>query len=150
MNKKMNKVIIYTDGGSRGNPGNAGVGVVITNEKGQILKKASKSIGVATNNFSEYEAVITAFAELKKLFGKNALNMSFEFRLDSELVQKQLSGEYQIKEEKLYPQFIKIWNLRVKDFPKTIFKHIRREENNLADGLANEAMDHGEQKGLGI
>ena len=137
----MEKVIIYTDGGARGNPGNAGVGVVIADKNKKILKKVSKAIGVATNNFAEYEAVITGFTELKKLYGKRVAEMEFEFRLDSELVQKQLNGEYQIKEETLHSQFIKIWNLRVKDFPNVSFTHIRREENNLADSLANDAMD---------
>lgn len=137
----MEKIIVYTDGGSRGNPGKAGVGVVITDFKGNILKRIHKAIGTATNNYAEYEAVITAFSELKKLFGKKIGEMKFEFKLDSELVQKQLSGEYQIKEESLFPQFIKIWNLRVKDFPNVSFNHIKREENNLADGLANDAMD---------
>jgi len=135
------KIIVYTDGGSRGNPGNAGAGVVITDSKGNIIKKVSKGLGVTTNNFAEYEAVIVALAELKKLYGKKVAEMEFEFRIDSELVQKQLRGEYQIKEKTLYPQFIKVWNARVKDFPNISFNHIMREENNLADGLANEAMD---------
>ena len=146
----MEKVIVYTDGGARGNPGNAGVGIVITDSGGNIIKKASKGLGIATNNFAEYEAVIVALSELKKLYGKKVSEIEFEFRMDSELVQKQLSGEYQIKEESLYPQFIKISNARVKDFPNISFNHIRREENNLADGLANEAMDAGEQGKLDV
>ena len=146
----MEKIIVYTDGGSRGNPGNAGVGVVIADEAGNILKKTSKSLGVTTNNFAEYEAVITAFSELKKLFGKKIGEMEFNFRLDSELVQKQLSGEYKIKEESLYPQFIIVSNLRVKDFPNVSFTHIPRGENNLADSLANEAMNRGEQGTLNV
>jgi ribonuclease HI len=140
----MEKVIIYTDGGSRGNPGNAGVGVVISDAKGNVLKKVAKPIGLNTNNFAEYEAVITALVELKKLYGKKVSEMEFEFRLDSELVQKQLSGEYQVKEESLFGQFIKVSNSRVKDFPNISFNHIMREENSLADGLANEAMDQSE------
>jgi len=138
------RIIVYTDGGARGNPGNAGVGVVITDGKGNIIKKISKALGVATNNFAEYEAVITALAALRKLYGKKTPEMEFEFRLDSELVQRQLTGEYQIKEVSLYPQFIKISNARVKDFQNISFNHIMREENNLADGLANEAMDRAE------
>jgi ribonuclease HI len=136
----MEKIIVYTDGGSRGNPGLAGAGVVITDGK-NILKKASKSLGETTNNQAEYEAVILGFAELKKLFGKKINDIEFEFRMDSELVQRQLTGRYQIKEKTLYPVFMKIWNLRVKDFPDVKFTHIPREENSLADGLANEAMD---------
>jgi len=140
----MEKIIVYTDGGSRGNPGPAGAGVVISDGQ-KALKKVSKPLPKTTNNQAEYEAVILGFSELKKLFGKKVSDMEFEFRLDSELVQKQLSGEYQIKEETLYPVFMKTWNLRVKDFPNVKFTHIPREENSLADGLANEAMDELEQ-----
>jgi ribonuclease HI len=137
----MEKIIVYTDGGSRGNPGVAGVGAVVLDENKKIIKKLSKFVGIATNNFAEYEAVILALAELKKIYGKKTEGIQFDFRMDSELVQKQLSGLYQIKEESLFPQFIKVWNYRVKDFPNLSFSHVRREENNLADGLANEAMD---------
>jgi len=146
----MEKIIVYTDGGSRGNPGPAGVGVAIMDLNGNILKRVSKFLGVATNNFAEYEAVIAALSELKKLYGKKVSGMEFEFRMDSELVQRQLSGMYQVKEESLYPQFIKIWNAKVKDFPHISFQHIMREENNLADGLANEAMDDVDQKKLDV
>lgn len=139
----MKKVTVYTDGGSRGNPGLAGAGVVITDENGHVLKKVAEQLGEKTNNWAEYEAVIIAFKELKKLFGKEDLEI--EVKMDSQLVQQQLSGKYQIKEESLQPQFIKIWNMRVKNFPNVTFIYIPREENKIADGLANEAMDSKEQ-----
>jgi ribonuclease HI len=86
---------------------------------------------------------------LKKVFGKEKVkNLAIEARLDSELVCRQLNGEYQIKEEKLVPLFIKIWNLRVAEFKNLTFRHIPREENALADKLANRAMDEaGEEQG---
>jgi len=141
--KITNRIIIYTDGGARGNPGPAGIGAVITDEKGNVLKSVSKPLGVRTNNWAEYEAVILALVELKKLVPKNERkDTRVEVRSDSELVTRQLRGEYQIKEESLFPQFIKIWNMRVSDFPNLSFTHIRREENKEADRLANEAMDN--------
>jgi len=140
----MKKIIIYTDGGARGNPGPAGAGAFITDSDGSVLKEASKYLGKQTNNYAEYEAVILGLESAKKLFPKGATkNIEIEVRMDSELVKKQLSGEYQIKEETLFPQFIKIWNMRVKDFPHVIFTHVRREKNKDADRLANDAMDEG-------
>lgn len=142
-------IYINTDGGSRGNPGPAGCGAVITDEKGNILKKASKFLGVATNNEAEYQAVILGLETLKKMFGSSrTVRLEVRMRMDSELVCRQLSGTYQIKEPKLFPAFMKIWNLRVTDFPNFSCIHIRREENNIADGLANEAMDGGTQDKL--
>jgi len=137
------KIIIYTDGGARGNPGPAGAGAYITDKDGKELKSVSEFLGVKTNNFAEYEAVILGLKEAKKIFGKKLASMEVEVRMDSELVKKQLSGEYQIKEESLFPQFIKIWNLQVKDVPNVTFTHVRREKNKDADALANEAMNEG-------
>jgi ribonuclease HI len=140
----METIIAYTDGGSRGNPGPSGIGVFVTDAKGKVLKKISKYLGTQTNNFAEYEAVIMALEEIKKLFGAAKLkNIKIEIRSDSLLVVSQLSGEYQIKEPTLFPQFIKIWNMRVKDIPNISFLHIPREKNPEADKLANEAMDSG-------
>ena len=144
---KEEKIIIYTDGGSRNNPGIAGAGVVITDEKGGVLKEISEFLGVRTNNWAEYEAIILGLEEVKKMLGKErARETPIEVRADSELAVRQLSGLYQIKEETLFPQFIKIWNLRVTYFPHLTFTHVRREHNKHADALANEAMDAGEGK----
>jgi len=137
------KIIIYTDGGARGNPGPAGAGAYLVGDDGKELKGVSRYLGVQTNNVAEYEAVILGLHEAKKLFGKKIKDLDIEVRMDSELVKKQLSGEYQIKEETLFPYFIKIWNMQVKDFPKLIYTHVPREKNRDADKLANEAMDHG-------
>ena len=137
----MEKITIYTDGGARGNPGPAGAGALILNDKGETLKKASKSLGVQTNNWAEYEAVVLGLQTLKKLFAKRTKDISIEVKMDSELVARQLSGKYQIKEETLFGQFIKVHNMQVKDFPDISFTHIPREKNKEADKLANEAMD---------
>ena len=147
----MEKIILQTDGGSRGNPGPAGAGAAIFDEGGAVIKGASAFLGVMTNNEAEYKAVLLGLETLKKMFGKDKVkNLAVEVRLDSELVCRQLNGEYQIKEEKLVPLFIKIWNLRVAEFKNLHFKHIPREENSVADKLANEAMDRGgnDQGGL--
>ena len=135
------KIIIYTDGGARGNPGPAGAGAYITDEAGKEIKGVSKFLGVRTNNYAEYEAVILGLSELKNNFQRGEKNVSIEMKMDSELVARQLSGKYQIKEESLFPLFIKIWNMKVADFPEISFTHIPREKNKEADRLANEAMD---------
>jgi len=138
------KYVIYTDGGSRGNPGVAGCGAVVADASGQVLKKVSKALGTATNNEAEYSAVILGLETLKKIVGSEKLRqIEIEVKMDSQLVSSQLSGSYQLREERLFPFFIKIWNYQVKDFPKIKFTYIPREQNSLADGLANEAMDGG-------
>lgn len=135
-------ITIYTDGGARGNPGPAGAGAVIVDERGKTLKEVSKFLGKQTNNYAEYEAVVLGLQTIKTLIKKeNRKKLSVEVKLDSELVACQLSGTYQIKEETLFPQFIKIQNLRVTDFPDIVFTHIPRAQNKDADRLANEAMD---------
>lgn len=137
------EVIIYTDGGARGNPGIAGAGAYITDEEGVVLKEISKPLGENTNNIAEYEAIIEGLSAVRKMFGKEALRkIHIEVRSDSELIVRQLNGEYKIKEEKLFPKFIQIWNMRVEFFPHLSFTHVRRELNKEADRLANEAMDN--------
>jgi len=143
------KIIIYTDGGSRNNPGIAGAGAVIANGNGEVLKRVSKPLGVMTNNEAEYEAVFLGLETAKKLLGKEKLkNLKVEIRLDSELIARQLSDEYQIKEERLFPYFIKIHNMRISEMPKLSFTHIPREKNEEADLLANHAMDAQERPKL--
>ena len=138
----MKKFIIYTDGGSRGNPGKAGIGVVICNEKDQEVKKYGEYIGDnLTNNDAEYSAVIFALKKFKALFGKKlAENTDVEIRADSELVVKQLNGQYRLENPKIQQFFIEIWNLKF-DFKSVKFKHISREKNMEADRLVNEALD---------
>jgi len=132
-----NKLIIYTDGGARGNPGPAGLGVVIYNEKKEKIAEISEYLGVATNNQAEYKAVIAA---LQKAAHLGAAEL--EFYLDSELVVKQLNREYRVKDKDLAPLFLQIHNLSIK-FRKISYTHIYRERNKEADALANQAMDRG-------
>ncbi len=139
----MRKLIIYTDGGSRGNPGQAAGGVVFCNEKGQIIKKYSEYFGDnLTNNEAEYKALIFALKKIKALFGKKlAKNSEIEVKSDSELMVKQLKGEYKVLDSKIQSLFLEIWNLRF-DFQKVKFRHIKREKNIEADKLVNEALDN--------
>ena len=129
------KYIVHTDGAARGNPGPAAIGVVIEDEDGRTVYEASRALGVRTNNEAEYQALITALEYLKDVRPKEA-----EFRLDSELVVKQLSGEYKVKEprlQSLHGQVVMLLNA----VPKYKIRHVRREQNARADELANEALD---------
>jgi ribonuclease HI len=139
----MKKIIIYTDGGSRGNPGQAAIGVVFCNEKGQVCKKYSEYLGDnLTNNEAEYQAVVFALQKFKALFGKKLAESSeVEMRMDSELLVKQLNGEYKVMEPKIQELFLKVWNLKI-DFKKVKFNHIPREKNKEADALVNECLDN--------
>jgi len=139
----MKKITIYIDGGSRGNPGPAGIGVVFCNEKGQCFKKYSEYLGEEiTNNEAEYQALIFTLRKFKALFGKElAKNTDIEIKSDSELLIKQVKGEYKILEPKIQSLFITVWNLRI-DFKKIKFTLIPREKNKEADALAGEALDN--------
>ncbi|MCX6797813.1 MAG: ribonuclease HI family protein [Candidatus Falkowbacteria bacterium] len=131
------KLTIYTDGGARGNPGPAGLGVVIYNEKKILIGEISEYLGVATNNQAEYKALIAALKKAKTLGATD-----LQFYLDSELVVKQLNREYKVKNKDLAPLFLEVYNLSL-SFKNIKFSHIRRELNHEADQLANEAMDRG-------
>lgn len=131
------KLIIYTDGGARGNPGPAGIGAAFYNEKKELLAEVSEYLGVATNNQAEYQAVIAALEKAKTMKAED-----LDFYLDSELVVKQLKREYKVKNKDLAPLFLKVYNLSL-NFKKISFTHIPREQNSAADALANLAMDRG-------
>lgn len=139
----MKKIIIYTDGGSRNNPGIAGAGVYITDADGNEIKKIKKFLGIQTNNWAEYEALILGLEGAKKILGKNSKSTEIEVRMDSELIVKQMKGEYRVKQPALFEQFVRVNNLKV-DFSNIKFVHIPRAKNGEADKLANEAMDEGE------
>ena len=129
------KAIIYTDGGSRGNPGPGALGVVVTDESGKVLKEYSHYLGEVTNNQAEYEAVVFALRKAKQLRIKEV-----ELRVDSELIGYQLLGKYKIKDPDLQPLFLKVWNLRL-DYDKVDIKIIPREQNKKADKLVNIELD---------
>ena len=139
----MKTVIAYTDGGARGNPGPAAIGVHIVDADGTTVKDVAERIGNSTNNYAEYYGVMRALATLKALYGKKTREMQVEVRMDSELVKKQLSGEYQIKEPGLVPLYMEIHNLRVAHFPNLTLTHVKRVLNKEADRLVNEALDRG-------
>ena len=138
----MKKITIYTDGGSRGNPGPAAAGTVFYNEKSQIFKKYSKYLGDnLTNNEAENSAVIFALKKFKQLFGKKIAKISeIELKSDSELLVKQLNGKYKIVDSKIQSLFLELWNLRL-DFKKVRIALVSRNKNKEADLLVNEALD---------
>ena len=132
------KIKIFTDGGSRGNPGNSGFGVVVVDEQKQIIFETSKYLGVRTNNEAEYAGLICGLEWLKK---NELIVDEAEFNADSELMIKQMQGVYKVKANNL-----KDLNKKAREFMlsikcKIIFKSIRRELNSEADELANRAMD---------
>ena len=131
----MRKLIIYTDGGSRGNPGPSGIGAVLLDENRGVVKELSKYIGQATNNQAEYQALIMALDEAKKIGVKEV-----DVFMDSELIVKQMNREYKVKNKDLAPLFIKVYNLTL-NFSKANFTHVRREHNKRADELVNLALD---------
>ena len=140
-NSVFSKVIINIDGGSRGNPGPAAFGVVIIDEKGNTLKRYSQYIGRATNNEAEYQGLIFALKKAKALFGRQSIKtLPVEIRSDSELLVKQMKGEYKVVEPKIQPLFLTAWNLRV-DFKNLKFSLIPRQANKEADRLINEVLD---------
>lgn len=129
------KLTIYTDGGARGNPGPAGIGVVLIDPKNKIVKEVSEYIGEATNNQAEYQALIRGLEEAKKL---GAAEVSVI--MDSELVIKQLKQEYKVRDKDLQPLFVKAWNL-LHGFKKYSLRHVLRAKNKRADVLVNRAIE---------
>ena len=138
----MKKVIIYTDGASRGNPGQGAIGVVFCNQKNEKIRDYSEYLGdKVTNNEAEYQAVIKALKKFKALFGKKlAEKTEIEVRSDSELLVSQLNGKFKVLNPNIKDFFIEIWNLKI-DFGKVKFKLVSREKNKEADKLANQALD---------
>ncbi len=138
----MEKIVMYTDGGSRNNPGPAAVGVYIET----LRKQFGHFIGSKTNNEAEYEAVIYGLKKIKEVIGKEKAKLTeIEIYLDSEFVAKQMNHEYRVKEKELQGLFLKVWNLML-DFGKVAFRHIPREENKIADKMVNEALDEKERQ----
>jgi ribonuclease HI/probable phosphoglycerate mutase len=136
----MEKLVVFCDGASKGNPGPSAIGVVISDPKKGILKEYGQNLGKTTNNVAEYQAVIFALKKIKALFGKKkAKEMEIEIRSDSQLLVSQLNGKYKILNPNIQPLFLKIWNLKI-DFGKVKFVLIPREANKLADALAQKAI----------
>jgi probable phosphoglycerate mutase len=128
---------INTDGGARGNPGPAAIGVVIK-EQGNLVHEFGQTIGVATNNVAEYRAVLAA---LEWVAGQSARPEAIEFILDSQLVVEQLKGNWKIKEPRLQDLALSAHGLMQKLGIKVSFTSVRREQNAAADKLVNQALD---------
>ncbi|HZL06878.1 MAG TPA: ribonuclease HI family protein [Coriobacteriia bacterium] len=131
----MKRATLYTDGGARGNPGPAGIGFVLVSEAGDELAAAGRYLGETTNNVAEYEALLAGLCAARAVGADELL-----VRADSELVVKQMRGEYRVKHPNLKPLFVRAQEL-VRGFALVRFEHVRRAENARADGLANDAMD---------
>ena len=154
--EKISKLIINTDWGARGNPGPAGIGVVIADEKGNIISQHKKYIGEATNNQAEYQALILALREAEKISNfkfqiskspspnpspeGRGKEMVLEIRMDSELIVRQMQGAYKIKEPQLKVLAAEAFKLS-NGFKSVAFRHVPREQNKRADKLVNEAID---------
>lgn len=137
------KIVMYTDGGSRNNPGPAAIGVFLET----LHKQFGHFIGNKTNNEAEYEAVIFGLKKIKELVGKDKVkNIEVEVYLDSEFVARQMNHQYKVKEERIQKLFLEVWNLML-DFKAVKFYHILREKNKVADSLVNEALDERARQG---
>lgn len=129
------KLITYTDGGARGNPGPAAIGVVVKDAAGKNLRAFGKYIGDTTNNQAEYQALVAAVSAAVEL-GATELQCF----LDSELIVKQMNREYRVRDVDLQKHFVIVWNLTQK-LKKLSFTHVPRAKNKEADALVNQALD---------
>ena len=135
------KVEIFIDGAARGNPGPAGLGVVIKDADKKTIKEFYKYIGNATNNIAEYNALVYGLQEAHMLGAEEV-----KLNLDSELVAQQLRGEFRVRDLKIKSLFDQAIHL-INGFKSFEVKHIRREENKEADKLANKAINLADLKG---
>lgn len=129
------KVKIFTDGGARGNPGPAATGVVIKDERDIVLDGYGEYLGDQTNNFAEYSALISGLKRAKELGATEV-----ECFLDSELVTRQMLGQYKVREPSLQKLFIQAYN-NAAQFKKVTYRHIMREKNKEADRFVNDTLD---------
>lgn len=143
----MSHFILHTDGGARGNPGPAAIGVVIEIEQNgqtELIAELGETIGVATNNLAEYRAIIRGLEEAERLGAHTVTCL-----LDSLLVVEQLNGNYRVKSADLKPLYARVSELR-QHFALVTFQHVGREQNAEADRLVNEALDGKLAAGLNI
>ncbi|GAC1418228.1 MAG: hypothetical protein NVSMB5_09520 [Candidatus Velthaea sp.] len=129
------KITIFADGGSRGNPGPAASGAVLTNETGEVLREIGTFLGVATNNVAEWTGLLTGLEAALEL-GATDITV----RMDSELVVKQLSGAYRVKHPNLIPLHAKAKTL-LRKFARTDIAHVPRKANAAADAVVNQTLD---------
>jgi len=131
------KATLYTDGGARGNPGPAAFAYVLEGDDGTVLASHGEKIGVATNNVAEYRGLLAGLAKAVELAVPEVEVVS-----DSELLVKQMRGEYKIKNEALRELSLAAGRL-ARQLDKVAYRHVRRAQNELADRLVNEALDSG-------
>jgi len=131
----VDKVVVNVDGGARGNPGPAAVGAVATDPSGEVLLERNAYIGETTNNVAEYKALLLGL-ELARELGAGDV----EVINDSELVAKQISGQYRVKHAGLKPLYLEAMRA-MREFDHAIVRSVRRESNTRADALVNEALD---------
>ncbi|MDG1950874.1 MAG: ribonuclease HI family protein [bacterium] len=129
------EVHIYTDGGSRGNPGPSASGAVIKTPEGEVLAQVKKYLGVTTNNQAEYVAIVIGLLKAKEL-GATRVKMF----MDTQLAVRQLNGEYKVKNPGIAERFKEVHNAAI-GFERVTFDHVRREFNKEADALVNECLD---------
>jgi ribonuclease HI len=135
-NVELKGLVLHTDGASRGNPGPAAIGVVLATPDGKVVESIAKTIGRTTNNVAEYEAVRAGLARARELGARSVL-----LRADSELVVRQLSGQYQVKNPGLRPIYEDVKRIERTFEGGVRYQHVRRELNVDADALANAALD---------
>ncbi len=129
------KLFLYTDGGSRGNPGPSATGIVIKDAQGKILANYGEYLGIQTNNFAEYSAMISALEKAKELGATQVVCIA-----DSKLVIEQLKGNWKVKEPTLQKLWLKAWNL-LQQFESYSLSHTMREQNTEADAEVNKVLD---------
>ena len=129
------ELVIHVDGASRGNPGQAGCGIFIQDKDGRVVKRVRRKLGIATNNVAEYSALVTALEQAEKLGASSVTIFA-----DSELMVKQIKGQYRVKNEGLKPLYLKAKDI-IERFEKFRITHVLRAKNKDADKLANEAID---------
>jgi ribonuclease HI len=129
------KVIVNVDGGSRGNPGPGGIAAVVTDPSGEVLVERAETIGRATNNVAEYRALLLGI-ELAKELGAEEV----EFVGDSKLIVEQVKGNWKVKQDHLRPLHTKARDA-LRELPAWSIRHVKRDENERADELLNDALD---------
>ncbi len=137
----MQQITVHTDGGARGNPGPAGIGVAIYDADEKLMGELAEYLGEATNNVAEYAAIVRALQQVATMVNDTKA-VQLTIKLDSQLVERQMNGVYKVKDATLKTYFDKAKAL-LPDFASVTFVHIPRSENKAADKLANQAMDAG-------
>ena len=136
----LDQWLLMVDGAAKGDPGEAGAGAVICSTDGSVVKELSRYLGHATNNLAEYERLLMGLEALLQMGAKK-----IQIQSDSQLLARQLSGEYRVKDEKLKGIFSKAMEL-LRQFDSYRLKHVYRDANKLADRLANRAIDQALQQ----